>query len=364
MWVRRQRWDEAAADLRRAIGLRPDAYQGYVNLALACQGRKDWDGAVRALDQALRLRPRDARLYHTRARLHRLRHDPAQARHDFEQAIACTPRGSKSERLAGDLVELAHLQHQAKDYQAALASCDAALAAWHDYPPAYRQRAEALLALGKDAEAGRDLDRYLAKGPPMAQAWEARGLIHQKFREYPLAIEAFSRALGLRRDAATLDYRGWVYLKLDALALALPDFEAALAVKPADADARCGRALVRARLGKVSAAVDDVDAALRAGPRTTRLLLRAACVYARAAGQLEAARHGSPGPSPDVYHDQDHAVALLRAALEQVPAGQRSAFWRDYIRGDKDLVPLRHTPGMLDLAGRYAREAASEAALR
>jgi tetratricopeptide (TPR) repeat protein len=364
MWVRRRRWDEAVADLRGAVGLRPNAYQGHVNLALACEGRKDWDGAVKALGQALRLRPGDADLYHTRARLQLLRHDPDRARRDFERAIALTPRGTRSERLGSDLVELAHLQHQAKDYQAALASCDAALAAWPEYPPAYRQRAEALLALGKDAEAGRDLDRYLAKGPPMAQAWEARGLIHQKFREYPQAIEAFSRALGLRRDAATLDYRGWVYLKLDALALALPDFEAALGMKPADADARCGRALVRARLGKVSAAVDDVEAALRAGPRTPRLLLRAACVYARAAGQLETPVHGSVGPSPDLYHYQDHAVALLRAALEQIPLGRRSAFWRDYIRGDKDLIPLRHAPGMLDLAGQYAREAASQAALR
>jgi len=71
------------ADLQQATRLRETAYEGYVNLAVAYQGRKDWDRSVEALDTAIRLRPEDATLYHSRARLHRLRNDPVQAQRDL-----------------------------------------------------------------------------------------------------------------------------------------------------------------------------------------------------------------------------------------------------------------------------------------
>jgi tetratricopeptide (TPR) repeat protein len=389
MWVRRERWDEAVADLRQAIQERPDATEGYVNLALAYQGRKQWDAALEVLDQALVRRPTDRGLYHTRALLHLDRKDYRAARRDFEQAVAQavpfldervvgfipSPQGQgpllwvtallagrtiaqgangiAAERLAFDCVKLGGLQHQAREYRAALASFDAALAARRDYPPAHLERAKTLIELDRRAEAGQALDQYLrAKGPPTAEVYQARGLIHFQVRAYPEAVEAFTRCLLLGDDKDALAYRGWAYLRLDALRPALADFEAVLRKDPDHANALCGRGHVRVRQGQVSAGVADAEKALAHGPQEPPLLFSAACLYARAAAQLKAqSRDRSSLGRVDSY--QERSVQLLRSALERVPEGQRRAFWRANITNERELRTLRRAPEMIALANKY-----------
>src|SRR5205823_416282 len=45
MWMQQQRWTDAEADLRQAIQLQPQAYQGYVNLAKVYQEQDKRDAA-------------------------------------------------------------------------------------------------------------------------------------------------------------------------------------------------------------------------------------------------------------------------------------------------------------------------------
>jgi serine/threonine protein kinase/Tfp pilus assembly protein PilF len=350
LWVRRKDWDRAVADLRRATELQPDAAEAYANLAQAYRGRHDGPAALAALDQALARRPGDARLYHTRAVLHLEHGDREAARLDFEQAIARRPAGGPPERPAGDWTALAHLQHQAGEYQAVLASCDAALRAVPDYAPAYRQQAETLLALKRYTEAGEVLDRYLQGGEPGPEAYQVRGLIHVGLHQYPQAVEAYTRALGLRRDAPTLADRGWARLKLNAVPEALADFQAALDLDRGNTDALLGRGQAEARLGRFAAASASAEEALRGDRPDPPLLVKAAGVYAQAVGRLRA----EPGASATVYHYQGRAVSLLRAALDQVPTARRKAFWTAHVSADGDLGPIRDSTGLLELARNYA----------
>jgi eukaryotic-like serine/threonine-protein kinase len=378
MDVRRRHWDEAVRELQQAVGLRPEKYEAHVSLAqayqgraatrcwlalgaggparaaLLYQGRSDWEAAVGALDRAVAGRPEDPALYRTRARLHVLRGDAPQARRDFEQAVARAPADGDAERRASDHVELGYLQHRAGEYPAALASFDAALRLRPGYPPAHRQRAETLWALGRHADAGAALDLYLRTAPPSPEAYQARGLIHAKLRQYAEAVDAYGRALALRPDANTLTYRGWAYLQLEAARPALADFEAALRLQAGHPSARCGRGLARARLGDVPGAVADAEAVLRQDAGTEQLLLNVARTYGRAAGVREAAAATSPRASREAGRYRERAVELLRAVLEQLPAKERPAFWRDQIRTDPDLASLRRSPGLLELARRYA----------
>jgi tetratricopeptide (TPR) repeat protein len=378
MWVRCRRWDEAVADLRQAIQERPDApeayvalalaYQGrrlcavstaslagpYVALALACPGGQPADEAVTALDQALDRRLTDPRLYRTRAELRLARGEAAAARRDFERAIALAPEGGAAEALASDYVQLAHLQHQAGEHPAALASCDAALRVRPDYPPAHRQRAETLLAQGNHAAAGQALDRYLENGPSGPDVYLARGLIHLQRRAYAEAAEAFTQSLLLRPDVRALSYRGWAHLRLGAPRLALDDFQAALRREPTHPDALCGRGYVRVSLGDVSAGVADAEAALRHGPRKAPLLYSVACLYARAAGELAAQSRGQPDLRL-LDHCRRQAVALLRATLRDVPEERRKAFWRDNVQREHELAPFLSARELLDLSREYGR---------
>jgi tetratricopeptide (TPR) repeat protein len=354
MWVRCRHWDEAVADLRRAIAERPDAPEAYSALALAYHGAGDRDAAVAAVDQALDRRLTDPGLYRTRAELHLARGEAAAARRDFEKAIALAQPAGSAEALASDYVQLAHLQHQAGEHPAALASCDAALRARPDYPPAHRQRAETLLAQGNYAEAGRALDRYLETGPPAPDVYLARGLIHLQRRAYAEAAEALTRSLLLRPDVNALSYRGWAHLRLGSTRQALTDFEAALRREPTHADALCGRGYVRVSLGDVSAGVADAEAALRHGPRKAPLLYSVACLYARAAEELAAQARGHPDPLL-LDHYRRQAVALVCATLRDVPEEQRRGFWRDNIQRERELTPFLSTRELLDLSKEYGR---------
>jgi len=374
--VREQRWSEASADLEEAIRRRPDAVGAYVTLAQTYAGRKDYAGAVVVLSQALQCRPGDPELYHTRAQMHLLRRDAPAARADFAQAIAqerpfpsaahllrallCVdppqdprePRPQAALRLANDSVQLAHLQHQSKEYVAALMSCAMALLVWPDYPPAHYQRAETLIAVKNYAAAGAALDRYLRRAAATAEVYRARGLIHTELHEYLKAIEAYDQAARLRPDAPSLASCGWAYLKLDAPRPAQAKFDAALALEATNADALCGRGLARLWLGDGPRAVADIEAALRLQPHDPEFLLQAACIHAQASRLLEA-----QGGAADRRAAQcrEQAVARLRALMNEMTEEKRRTYWHDRIESEKALAPILRSNGYLELARTYGR---------
>jgi tetratricopeptide (TPR) repeat protein len=375
--IRQGRLADAEHDLGQASKLQPDAYQSYtvlarsyqrraalpffvvspsaplVVLAQACQHQANLDAAVQVMDRALARRPDDPDLSYTRAWLHAERGNAKAARCDFEQTIAREPPGSKSGRRASAHVELAHLRHQAGEYQAALADCDAALAARPDYAFAHRRRAHSLVALGKYLEAGQALDRYLASGSREPRDYQARGLIHFRLREYGPAVEAFTQALLLKPDAETLSYRGWAYLAPEAARPALADFEEAIQHDGENTDARCGRAMAQVMLGQVVQADKDAQEALRKGRSTRELLLNGARIYARALALAEVTRDRLV--SAKAAHYEARALELLRAALTKVPEAERAAFWRETVLRDPALLLHRRSAGMLQLARSYGR---------
>ncbi len=355
MWFWQKQRNRAVADFQQAIALGLDNPETYRDLAYAYRDGGDWKAAVAALDQALARRPNDALLFHTRAELYLAHGNAAAAWCDFEQAIAREPAGSISERLASDYVERGHLQHEAGQYDAALASFAEALRIQKDFPAAHRLRAETLLKLGRYDEAGKALDLFLRDGKPSAKVYQVRGLICAGLHQYTAAVEAYGRSLALQQDANTLAYRGWAYLKLDAPRLAVADFDTALQLDRAQADALCGRGLARVRLGQLAPAVADAEACLRDGPSAALLHFDAACIYALSVGELEK-RGGAPlGPGSLAARYQERAVDLLREALAQVPEGRRREFWQANVAPSTDLTPIRRSTSFLELARGYTR---------
>jgi hypothetical protein len=109
-------------------------------------------------------------------------------------------------------------------------------------------------------------------------------------------------------------------------------------------------------LGQLREALADADEALRRGPRTERLLLNVACLYARAAGMVERPGEGAPLPGQEpAWCYQERAVKVLTAALRQLPQGQRRDFWRQSVEAEPALGSLRASAGMRQLAEACAR---------
>ena len=347
---RQGRSDDAERDLRQAIDLQPKAYQGYRNLADLLKRRNDLAGALALLDQALAINPNDPAVYLERARLHAANGDREAARQDFEQVIAKEKPGSKSDRVLKARVELAHLRCLAGEHQAALAECDAVLATNATFPEAHRQRVEVLLALGgRHKEASAELEQYLkVGGKETAAVHKARGLLFALQGDYRSAVAAYSQGLLLEPDPKTLSYRGWAYLKQEAVSPALDDFDAALKSNPKEADALTGRGtalLLRGRATDIAPAIAAAEKALRAEPRTFPHLMACVRIYGRAA-ELQKARNLRLGYDPQAAHYAHRALQLLREAEELLPEKERQTFWRDHVRSD---------PGLLQLVRSYGR---------
>jgi tetratricopeptide (TPR) repeat protein len=216
------------------------------------------------------------------------------------------------------------------------------------------------LVFERYARAGRELDGCLARGMRTAAVYQARGLIHQhlaehtgdarqRLAEYAAALECYSAALTLGRDATALAQRGWVYLKLEAPLPALADFDAALELDRKHPDALDGRALALVMRGRVADGVAAVERALNQGRPTLTVLFDAACVYAQAAER-------DPLANPrTLQRYREEAVERLRQALERVPPAGRAAFWRERVDREPALRSLRQTGPMRVLARKYAR---------
>jgi tetratricopeptide (TPR) repeat protein len=344
---RQGRLDDAERDLREAIDLQPKVYQGYRNLADLLKRRNDRAGALKLLDRALALNPDYPALYFERARLHAENEDRAAAKSDFEKVIAKERPGSKSDQVLKARVELAHLRCLAGDHQTALAECDAVLAANANFPEAHRQRAEALLAMGgRHKEAGAALEQYLkVGGKETAAVHKARGLLFAQQKDYQAAVEAYSQALVLEPDGKTLSYRGWAYLKQEAVGPALGDFDKALKGNPKEPDALTGRGMalaLRGRAEDIAPAIAAAEKALGAEPRTFARLMACIRIYSRAA-ELHKSRNPRLVSDPRATRYAQHALRLLREAEELLPEKERETFWQKEVGSDPVLLQLVRT---------------------
>jgi serine/threonine protein kinase/Flp pilus assembly protein TadD len=323
--VREERFDDAIADLKTAIELKPNEYQAYVNLAQAYRRLKKLDLALEQLQRAVQLEPALAHLYCLRARLYLERKEPALALKDFDQAIQ--RETTNSPFLVDDHVERGRLLLFDGKYPEALASFDAALRLHKEHSQAQRLRAEALFQMGRYQEVVEAFDRYLETGKPLESVYRGRGLALVELGKYPSAIEDFTRALELHPTSAVQASRGWAHLVCDAPKLALRDFELAIQLDPKNGDAHNGRGFVLATQGRYREAVRDAEEALQHGPQSPRLLYNAARIQAQCGGDNEL-----------------RALRSIRQALGLLPPAQRPPFWSTYIRADAALAALRRYP--------------------
>ncbi len=357
--IRQELWDEAIADLNRAVQLKPKAYPAYLNLSRALQavGRKDQARA--ALDQAIEQEPGLALLYEARAIIHvsQPKPDLAAAWADLEQAMDSRPRNAHPGRLVGALVDLGKALYRERQYARALQCYDRALHLEPGQALVERYRAETLLQLGRDAEAGQALDRYLAMNPlPAPEVLLARGLIHARAGQLIPAIETYGARLRLQPDdMGTRSQRGWAYLQTDALRLALADFETCLAHNPQSADFLLGRGLARIRLKQLDGALADAEEAAKRGPLTDRLLYHLAQLYAQAVNQMELESRARRDrlTTQRLGLCAAKAVDFLQRALAALPEERRSSFWHNQVRIDPLLNPIRQERGYLLLARQF-----------
>ncbi len=360
--VRRRRLDDAVADLREAVRLRPDQFAAYVPLGQAYGKQGRVDDAVEQFTRGIALKPDLPSLYRSRAlaRLDRPKAEP-EARElslkDLGEAIGLEPAGSPEG--AADRARRARLLHLAGRNAEALADVDAALAVDPDDAEALLFRVKSLLELKRFAEVVGAADAALARGVPTAELHDLRGQARASRQDFAGAIGDYTQALALDPGrSAPLVHRGWAYVVSEAPKLALHDFDEAIRLDPDSPEAYAGRGFARALHGQYRPAVVDAEESLRRGGLPdARTTYNAARIYAKAASAvLEAPRRGL-GTIQLADDYQERAHALIRLAIERLPEGRRLDFWRDVVQGDPALASIRQRPKFAQLAGQFGRQA-------
>jgi tetratricopeptide (TPR) repeat protein len=356
----------AVGDFERAIRLKPERYQAYMNLARASHEQTNLVAAVDQLDKAINisgplvksneLEPSAlTRLYHYRAVLHWQRNDLNAALADLDLAIKVEPRDAKSGILADVHAARGRILQSRKDYAGAVDAYDTALGIRDSYKDALLGRAEALLEQRNFEKATRSFDDYFKHGgKPGADIFRKRAQAQAQLQKYAEAIADYTLALRLEPRADTYANRGWIYVVNGAIKSALDDFEEAIKRDPKNGDAHNGRGLMRAKLGRAGAD-SDAQEALRLGPMTARHVWSAARIYAELVGHLDMDRERRRAANFNVRLEYEHqATRLLREALGLLDDAERESFWQGRIEKDITFDPIRSSRLYAELSREFA----------
>jgi tetratricopeptide (TPR) repeat protein len=162
--------------------------------------------------------------------------------------------------------------------------------------------------------------------PADAEGFSRRGAVFLAQRDFPHAIENFSRALALApRNPHFLLQRAEAYLRSGRRALGAADLNRAVEADPANVTARIHRAQLRMSIAERDGALEDADAAARAlvGPVNERLpiagLFTALEAYDRAVEQLDLwiAAHPEDARLPAALNSRCWARALWGRELDK-----------------------------------------------
>jgi serine/threonine-protein kinase len=296
--------EQAGADFRSAMALKPGQYNAYLNLAQVYLAWGQFEEAAAQARAALRLRP------------------PVQV-------------------VAGYHVERGRHLLRDRRYEEAIQACETALGLSPNQPLPDAVRGRALLALGRYEPAESSFDQYLQKGgEEKSDIFRGRGLARMKLGKYPEAVDDYTRALELAPDPDIYQHRGWAHFFSDAWKLALRDFGKSIELDPEAGDAYTGRGLARVMLGDYRGAVADAEEALRRKPGTPEMMHNIACTFAQAAARAEADRQEEDRQSlAESYRRR--ALEAVHQTLAMLRPEERFSFWQDKILPDAALAPVR-----------------------
>ena len=182
----------AMVDLNRAVALAPDSAEAFLYRGVA-QGRRSEDKlALADYDQALKLAPQYVDALVDRAAIHASAGRQAEAIRDLDAALAI----QRNNPIA--LYNRGYAHFAQRDYDKAIADYDAAIQLDPSLGPAYNNRCLTRAIAGRDlVKAMADCDTALKLMPTNLDAREVRGFIYLKLGDPAIAIAEYDAALAI-----------------------------------------------------------------------------------------------------------------------------------------------------------------------
>lgn len=263
--------EAALTDLDGVVALLPDFPGGYVSRAVIWTAERRYEEALTDLQQARQLAPKDASV----------------------------------------LLNLGNLYAQTNRLELAIESYNQAIGLRPDFDMAYYDRAGAYMVKHDFARAMADFDKTIELSPTFADALANRGALHVANGNIESALANLNAALELApRNARYHDARANAYLVEARYGDALADFDEALQIDPGNPALYFGRGRANLFLDNTTAAIDDLQIAVRLRPTDANaaIWLHIGRLHANAADDKEFATNAArvkrgvwPGTVLDLY---------------------------------------------------------------
>ena len=190
-----RRHEDAIADHDEAIRLKPDLVEAYTNRGSAKQALRRHEDAIADHDEAIRLKPDSAEAYTNRGNAKQALEQHKDAIADYDQAIRLKPGFAVAHSNRG-VAKSARGKHED-----AIADHDEAIRLKPDDAGAYYNRGNANQALGGHGDAIADYNQAILLKPDFAEAYSNRGEVKAALGLKDEARKDFKTALKLARNA-------------------------------------------------------------------------------------------------------------------------------------------------------------------
>lgn len=285
LYMKRQRYDEALADLTKAASLDPKDPWALANRGIVQVRKREYAAAEKDFNDAEALDPGNWVALQGRGILAEARNDCAKALGFYAKALAKEP--SDTFTLARRAI---CLQSQGKAKESVV-GLDEAIARSPDDPTLLANRAYANAMAGKLNEAERDLKAATALDPQLPGLFEVEGVIAEGRENYQAAVDAFTKALEAKPgEPFDLLHRAQAYARLGEDDKALADSEQVLKAHPDTPDLRVLRANIFLKRAQRDAVAKEVELLAKENPKSDYALVAAGKTYARLGMQAEAMR--------------------------------------------------------------------------
>ncbi len=317
------------ADLTEALRIDPDYQPALLARAQMHWGNRDSAAALADADALLQLNPKMTDAYLLKANVYRSTGKRDEAIAQAAALIAANPDDAWARVTAGKIYgyfgmraeALAEIDHalatrpapylyvnrsqvrERTDWDARLADVAAALAMDANDLPALYEKASILLDKGDPAAAAQVYAQVIAHEPPNAGLYNGRGLALAKAGRTAEAEADFDKARELARDAETLNNICYPKAVANlALERALDECNEALRLRPDQAATLDSRGAVLLRLGRYDEAIRDFDRALEQYPTLSN------SIYLRA---IARARRGDAGAEAELARVRETSPELV-----------------------------------------------------
>ena len=252
-----KKYEEAIADLNKAIELRPGYAEALNNRGVIFSGKKRNTEALNDLNKAIELRPDYPDALNNRGVILMDLSKYTEALNDFNKAIELRPGYAEAYYNRGLLFM------NEKKYEQAVKDYDKALELRPGYPEAVINKGIILKDETNSEKILVDYDKAIETNPNDAQLYYSRGLVLMNLNKNAEAITDFNKAIELKPDySKAYASRGNTFTNEKDTVAALKDYEKAIELDPGSAEGYLGRANIFREANNLDNALKDYNKAI------------------------------------------------------------------------------------------------------